>query len=335
MSAPTHHHDGGDLPPATSNEVAEGVFAYVQPDGSWWINNTGFVVGGDHVCAIDASSTERRTRSFLEAIGSVTASPVRTLLNTHHHGDHTNGNCLFGDAVIVGHTNCRSNMADQRIGGLEVVFGDVAWGDLTVVPPSVTFDDRLTLYVGDVRVELIYVGTAAHTTGDVVAWLPDQGVLFAGDLVFNGGTPFVLMGSVAGSLEALGVLRSLGAATIVPGHGGVCGPEQLFVVEGYLQWLQGVARDAKASGVTPLDAARATDLGQYAEWLDPERIVGNLHRAYMELPGAGAGSERVGVGSEGVGGALASPERGAPADVLAAFGDMIAYNGSRPLTCYA
>jgi cyclase len=303
------------------------VFAYVQPDGSWWINNTGFVVGGDQVCAIDASSTERRTRALLDAIRSVTANPITTLLNTHHHGDHTNGNCLFGDAVILGHANCRTNMAGQRIGGLEAVFGDVEWGELSVVPPSMTFDDRLTLHVGDVRVELMYVGTAAHTTGDVVAWLPEQGVLFSGDLVFNGGTPFVLMGSVAGSLDALVMLRSLGAATIVPGHGGVCGPEHIFVVEGYLQWLQTVAREAKAAGLTPLHAARAADLGEYAEWLDPERIVGNLHRAYMEIPDDTADGSGLG--------AAPGAELGAPIDVLAAFADMIAYNGGRPLTCYA
>jgi cyclase len=309
--------------------VAAGVFAYVQPDGSWWINNTGFVVGGDQVCAIDSSSTERRTRALLEAIASVTASPVRTLLNTHHHGDHTNGNCLFGDAVIVGHANCRSNMEGQRIGGLEAVFGDVDWGELSVVPPALTFRDQLILYVGDIRVELRYVGTPAHTTGDVVAWLPEEGVLFSGDLLFNGGTPFVLMGSVAGSLDALAMLRSLGASTIVPGHGAVCGPEQIDVVESYLRWLQGLAEEAKAAGATPLEAALATDLGEYAEWLDQERIVGNLHRAYMELAGDGGGVARVGGSGE------PSAHRGAPADLLAAFTDMIAYNGGRPLTCYA
>lgn len=325
MTAPTHHHDRSDLPPAECHEVAAGVFAYVQPDGSWWINNTGFVVGGEQVFAIDASSTERRTRAMLEAIRSVTPRPVRTLLNTHHHGDHTNGNSLFGDAVIVGHANCRANMAGQGIGGLEAVFGDVDWGELSVVPPSVTFSEALTVHVGEIRVELKYVGTAAHTTGDVVAWLPEEGVLFSGDLLFNGGTPFVLMGSVAGSLEALGVLRSLGASTIVPGHGAVCGPELIDVVEMYLLWLQAVAQDSKAAGLAPLEAARATDLGDFAGWLDPERIVGNLHRAYMELPDAGATTD----------GNLRPPELGAPADVLGAFADMIAYNGGVPLSCYA
>jgi cyclase len=133
------------------------------------------------------------------------------------------------------------------------------------------------------------------------------------------------MGSVAGSLEALALLRSLGASTIVPGHGALCGPEQIEVVETYLLWLQGIALEAHAAGLSPLEAARAIDLGEYAEWLDPERIVGNLHRAYMEIPGGGG--EPGGAGEAAV--------LGAPADVPLAFGEMIAYNGGRPLTCYA
>jgi cyclase len=300
-------------PPFTV-EVADGVFGYVQPDGSWWINNTGFVVGDDGVCAVDASSTERRTRAFRDAIASVTSLPVDTLVNTHHHGDHTNGNCLFSGAVIVGHVNCRANMADQRIGGLEGVFEPVEWGDLTVAPPDRTLEDRLDLTLGSRRVELRYTGTPAHTTGDVVVWLPDCGVLFAGDLLFNGGTPFVLMGSVAGSLESLQVLRRLQPATIVPGHGGVAGPELIDPVEEYLIWVQDLAREGREAGLEPLDVALQTDLGPWADLLDSERLVGNLHRAYAELEGGPLGR---------------------PIDIAAAFADMIAFNGGAPLRCLA
>src|SRR3954452_15122721 len=112
MSAPTTHHHDEQAPPPETIEVADGVFAYVQPDGSWWINNTGFLVGSDEVVAIDASSTERRTRAMLDAIHAVTPQRVRTLVNTHHHGDHTNGNCLFTDAVVVGHRNCREGVCN-------------------------------------------------------------------------------------------------------------------------------------------------------------------------------------------------------------------------------
>jgi cyclase len=91
-------------------EVSEDVYAYLQPDGSWFLNNTGFLVSqgaGAGVISVDATSTERRTRAYLDAIAAVTAEPVRTLVNTHHHGDHTHGNYLVSGATIVGHERCR------------------------------------------------------------------------------------------------------------------------------------------------------------------------------------------------------------------------------------
>jgi len=312
MGATGPAHDFPTGVPSTV-EVADGVFAYVQPDGSWWINNTGFVIGGNEVCAVDASSTELRTRGFLEAIAAVTPSPVRTLVNTHHHGDHTNGNCLFDGARVIGHVNCRDNMADQRIGGLDAVFGSVDWGDLTVRPPDVTFPDRMELAVGDAGVEVLYAGGPAHTTGDAVVWLPGPRVLFAGDLVFHGGTPFVLMGSVAGSLEALQLVRRLQPEVVVPGHGGVGGLELVTVVEDYLVWLQDVARESREAGLTPLEAAYETDMGPWADLLDSERLVGNLHRAYAELEGGPLGE---------------------PIDLVEAFTDMVEFHGG-PLRCLA
>ena len=75
--------------------VCEDVYAYLQPDGSWYLNNTGFLVSDAGVISVDATSTERRTRAYLDAIKAVTEKPVRTLVNTHHHGDHTHGNYLM------------------------------------------------------------------------------------------------------------------------------------------------------------------------------------------------------------------------------------------------
>ena len=70
---------------------------------------------------------------------------MRTLINTHHHGDHTNGNRLLPDATIVGHEECRRSMTGSSIGGLGSVFEPIEWGALKVRPPEVTFADRLDL----------------------------------------------------------------------------------------------------------------------------------------------------------------------------------------------
>jgi cyclase len=295
-------------------EVASGIYAYVQPDGSWFLNNTGFLVGRSGVVSIDTTSTEQRTRAYLDAIAGVTRQPVRTLVNTHHHGDHTHGNCLLPLATIIGHPLCREEILRTSFPPVAGVWSVVEWGDLHSEPPFVTFEDRLTVWVDDLRVELHIVPTPAHTTNDVVVWIPERSVLFTGDLVFVGGTPFVPMGSVSGSLSALEWLRTFGARTLVPGHGPVSDPSVIDGVEEYLGFIQKTAARGKSAGISPLDLARQTDLGRFAELTDAERIVGNLYRAYAELDGA---------------------EPGVPIDTLSALRDMVAYNGGQPLRCFA
>jgi cyclase len=297
-------------------EVASGVYAYVQPDGTWWINNTGFVVGPQGVFSIDACSTERRTRAYLAAIADVSPAPVRTVLNTHHHGDHTFGNALFPTATIVAHERARAEAIAFGPARDLPFWSNPDWGRLPLEPPFLTFTDEIALHAGDTRITVRHVGTAAHTTNDVVAWIPSESVLFCGDLVFNGGTPFLLMGSVAGCVSALeSVVLPLGARTVVPGHGPVfSGTGPIEATLDYLRFVLDLAARGLAAGVSPLDAARQTDLGPFASWPDAERLVGNLHRAYAELGGV---------------------PRGGAIDVAGALGDMVAYNGGRPLTCLA
>ncbi len=312
MSSSLHDHA---LPPGRLREVAEGVFAYIQPDGSWWINNTGLLVGRRGATSIDACATERRTRAYLDAIAEVTDQRVRTLVNTHHHGDHTHGNYLFHGATVIAHENTRRELLRGRGPRSDGVWTPIDWGHIELQPPFLTYTDGVTLWVDDLRCEVRHVGIPAHTTNDSIVWIPERSVLFAGDLLFNGGTPFVVMGSIAGAVRVCEeVLAPLGAETVVPGHGDVAGPGIIGDVLGYLRFVTDVARRGHGAGVRPLEAARETDLGEYARWLDPERIVGNLYRAYAELDGAAPGAR---------------------IDVRAAMADMVAFNGGRPLTCYA
>ena len=310
----TSYNDRADLPPPHVEEVAENVFGYIQPDGSWWINNTAFVRGATGVLSIDTCSTERRTLAYLDVLQRVGGGVPRTLVNTHHHGDHTNGNYLLPYATIIGHERCRRHMEEAGILRPDGLFEPVEWGSLQLAPPFVTFEHRLNVYADELKVELIHLTSAAHTDNDVVAWIPELRVLVSGDIVFNGGTPFVVMGSVAGSLEALDCVMELEPEVIVPGHGEPCGMGAVDMCGKYLRWLQNSAADTLAAGLSPLDAARELDLGEFASLGDPERLAANLHRAYAECEGA---------------------RPGAAIDYAAAFADMLAYNGGRPLRCLA
>lgn len=307
---------GNEVPPPSIEEVSPGVFAYIQLDGSWCLNNIAFITEGRSVSVFDATSTERRSRALVEAIGKTSDKPIGTLINTHSHLDHTFGNGVFGPEVtIVGHELCREEIVEAGEGiidGAKGLFPTVDFGDIQIVPPALTFDDELTLYAGDLRVHLEYVGPA-HTTNDVVGWLPERDLLITGDIIFNQGTPFAAGGSIIGWLQTLEELRELGAETLIPGHGPVCGPEAIDDVAAYLRFVQDRARVGFEAGATPLELARDTDLGRFADWLDSERLVGNLHRAYSELRGETLGT---------------------PIDFAVMVGDMVEYNGG-PVRCVA
>jgi cyclase len=292
------------------SEIVDGVYAWVQPDGTWWVNNAGAVSGDEGVLVVDTCATETRTRRFLEAIRSATAgAPIRWAVNTHQHGDHTYGNSLLPDStVLIGQSRMREALGeDPFFENVPPVWEPVPdWGDVTRRLPSLTLDRELTLHLGGRRVDLRHPGYPAHTLGDVVAWLPEEQVLFAGDLLFHGLTPLVFMGSLEGALRSLEWLRSFAPAHVVPGHGPVLTGTELDGVlaahERYYRFVLATAADAVRGGRTPLECARGTDLGEFAGWADAERIVMNLHRAQADLVGE-------------------------PMDLARALGDAVEWNG--------
>ncbi|GAA3378197.1 MBL fold metallo-hydrolase [Streptomyces sannanensis] len=294
-------------------QLAPDAHAYVQPDGGWCLNNAGFVSDGARTLLVDTAATERRTHMLREAILTAGMPLPDVVVNTHHHGDHTYGNSVFTPhATVIGHDACRSEVFDAGR-QLHMVWPQTDFGAIRITAPTLTFSDRITVHVGETEVRLVHPGVA-HTRGDSVVWLPQRRIVFTGDLIFNGGTPFVFMGSLRGSLRALDVLRELGAETVVPGHGPVTDASVFDATERYLRYVAEVAEAGHAKGLTPLEAAQSADLGEFAELRESERLVANLHRAYAELEGL--------------------PE-GSPLDPLAAFGDMTVMNGGVPVACHA
>lgn len=295
-------------------EVAGGVFAYVQPDGSWMINNTGVVTGADgQYLLVDTTSTERRNRALLAEVGRLSAAAPRALVNTHHHGDHTYGNWLVPPTTpIIGHVLCREDVLGAGLIASQLLTGP-DYGHLEVRPPDVTFTDSLTLHLAERVVELRHVGPA-HTRSDVVVWLPAERTVFAGDVAFAGGQPFLVEGSIAGYPRALAAIRALEPDVLVPGHGPVCRgdevPQLLDALDAYARFVDQCARDGLAAGHSPLEAATATRDNPFASWQESERLVGNLHRAYVELTGDGA------------------------VDIARVWGDMVTLHGG-PIRCFA
>jgi cyclase len=268
-------------------ELAPGVYAFVQPAGGWMVNNCGVVTdaSGDAVL-VDTTSTEKRNRALLAEVQGVATGGPRIAVNTHSHPDHTYGNgFLPASTTIIGHHLCREGVLRAGLAATQELPAD--YGDLVVRPPDLTIDSDISLHLDGFPVELKIMGPA-HSTNDVGVWLPEQRVMFAGDLAFSGGHPIFLEGSMIGFRDAVRRMRDLEPVALLPGHGPACRGDDVGRVlddlEAYVDYIEELALQSYAAGLTPLEAAqKAAQDSPYGDWEEGERVVCNLHRAYVEL----------------------------------------------------
>jgi glyoxylase-like metal-dependent hydrolase (beta-lactamase superfamily II) len=282
------------------HEVGDGVFAYLQPDGSWGWSNAGLVIDGEASLLVDTLYDLRITAEMLGTMrrASAAAQAIDVVVNTHANGDHCWGNQLVQGAEIVGSRRCAEEMAElppSLLAGvmaappegptgdlLRRMFGPFDFRDIEIVPPTTIFDGELTLHVGDTEVRLIEVGPA-HTRGDVIVHLPAQRVVFTGDILFNGGHPIVWAGPVANWTAACDRIIDLRPDTVVPGHGPVCDTAAVAAERDYFAFVEREAAARAQAGMTPLEAARDIDLGDYARLGERERFVVNVSAVYRDL----------------------------------------------------
>lgn len=290
-------------PPFTTGlaQLSDKVFAYLQPDGGLGLSNAGLIGSSADALLVDTLFDLGHTRRMLDEIGRRVTTRIGRLVNTHHNGDHCWGNQLVEGAEIIGHRRCAELMRSlppEALQRLKNAPDTVAaaralreglerfdFSGIEITPPT-TFvpDDGLRLEVDGLPVELLYVGPA-HTAGDVIVHLPDEGVVFTGDVIFRNCAPIGWEGTFERWIAALERIAALGAPTIVPGHGPVCGPEGALELRDYLVYVRDESARHFAAGATLDEAAARIDLGPFAGWLESERIVFSIDRAYRELRG--------------------------------------------------
>jgi cyclase len=269
-------------------EVAGGVFAYVQATGGFCIANAGLIVGPEGAIAVDALFTPSMTRAFQEQIRRRTSKPVRQLINTHHHVDHTLGNEHFTEIDIIGHSRCRDEIERvgvprERLNAMAPHFaGAIAASGIR--PPNLTFADRMTLFLGDRRIELMHLGTG-HTVDDVLVYLPEEKLLFAGDVAFHYVTPLAFEGHISGWIRVIDAIEAMEVETIVPGHGPVGDTSDLREMRDYLALVRREARRGFQEGAPPEEVVRRIKLGRFSRWGESERLIPNVHRLYQEFRG--------------------------------------------------
>jgi glyoxylase-like metal-dependent hydrolase (beta-lactamase superfamily II) len=283
------------------HEVGDGVFAYLQPDGSWGWSNAGLLVDGDATLLVDTLFDLRLTAEMLDVMRRAVRQAVRidTLFNTHGNGDHWFGNELVEGARVLATREAAAEMAEvppARLAGLlqadagddpalaflRRIFGPFAFDGIRPAFPTETFEQELVVKVGGLDAHLIDLGPA-HTASDSAVFVPARRVVYTGDLLFIGGHPIMWAGPIENWIQATERLAALDADVFVPGHGPITDREGVRRLGDYLRYVRDEAIRFHAEGLTPLEAARRLRLDAFADWGDAERLPVTIASIYRAL----------------------------------------------------
>ena len=298
--------------------VADGVHAWIGAGGD---SNAGAIETPGGVIVIDTQQYPRLARQLRAAVLAKTGQPLRVVVNTHCHLDHTSGNTVFADVPILAHEKTLAAMnaclgarsgdawtIDDFPTKLRFLFGQnilelVPDGDparrwfesrisladydtVVIRPPNETFADRFAFHLPDDTVRLHYFGPA-HCDGDIVVHLEKRRVAFLGDLLFHGRFPWLGDCDLDGLIAALGRVLALDIAVVVPGHGPPATLADVARFRDMLAELRGAVDRAIKTGVSEEAAVAEVALPQYAhiqryaEWMPLD-----VRAAYRYLRGS-------------------------------------------------
>lgn len=265
----------------TLEEVAEGVYSLVastdfppaSPTAA--ICNGSIIIGSEGVLVVDPFQSEALAELMFKTVETLTDQPIRYVVNTHYHFDHSGGNAAAAALgyPIVGRGPIREFMLTRN---LEV--------DPNATPPEVVINGASELWLGDRQVVLTEFD--GHSGGtDLVVTVPDVNVLIAGDLLFSERIPFVSDGNLRVWQASLAQLEAAYPNAIaVPGHGPIGDRAALTALRTYLEDLEALALGWRAAGLSQAAAiARTTVPPQYADYLFQGLFPGNLEAAYQQI----------------------------------------------------
>jgi len=275
--------DAQDLGPAF-RKVRDGI--YVQSARE--VNSTvGIVLTTEGVVLVDTGQTLVDTRQVQDAIRKLTPLPVRYVINTEVHPDHTSGNFVFSPpAVVINHAGAGDAMrkADnpKRFAGASPEIQAAAQG-YRLVPPQIEYHERMTLRVGERTFELLRLKNA-HSEADTAVWLPQERVLFAASVAIpnslNNIRPFVTLPDM---LAAIRMLRSLNPDVVVPGHGS-SGTTKIFDDnERYFSLLTERVGALVRQGKSLEQIQKELRMPEFAGWAYQERMPTNVDAAYRAV----------------------------------------------------
>jgi glyoxylase-like metal-dependent hydrolase (beta-lactamase superfamily II) len=262
-------------------------------------SNAGFVVTSDGVAVFDALGTPSLGWALLQEIRNVTDKRIRYVVASHYHADHIYGLQAFRDhtdAIIVAqersseykdNEETADERASQRLDQRRSALFPWVDGNTRVVPPDITFRERMTITLGDRRLTLLYAGPA-HSSSDMMMMVEPDGVLFAGDIVQNGRIPFMNSDDVSTTqwLKALSEVEKLDPKFIIPGHGRTSteARQAIAFTRDYIQYLRSTMTAAVQNWTDFELAYNEADWSKYRNipaFASNNR--GNAYRIFLEL----------------------------------------------------
>lgn len=278
------------------DRVADGVYAHVgdlggrTPLNEGLNANIGLVLAQDGAVLIDPGATWSSARDIHRAVQRVTALPVKWVVNSGGQDHRWLGNGYFKaqGAEIMAHESARADMANRggdQLQALRTLLGSKAEGTEPVMAARWLTGRDTSLVLGGVRLEFKHRG-GGHTPGDLLVWLPQQRVLFAGDLVYVDRLLSVLpVSSTAAWLASFDEIAALAPLRIVPGHGRVTDlPTSAAQTERYLRALRAHMKRAVDDGTDVSAAVKSFDLAPWRQLANSAELhPGNASRTYLEL----------------------------------------------------
>ena len=252
-------------PPAdlTIEKIADDLHVIIGSGG-----NVAVLTTDEGVILVD-DKFERNVPQIVEKVKSVTDKPIKYVLNTHQHGDHTGGNHLLMTSVeIVAHQNARANMVKNNQPGL----------------PRVTFSDSAAVTLGGKEVRARYFG-AGHTNGDAVIYFPTHKIAHMGDL-FVRGTPFIdysAGGSSDAWMKTIDAVMGLEFDTVIPGHGPISKRRDLTKWKADFETFRGRVRELTRQGKSRDEIANLVKVDDLEGWNLKGLILKSLPGLYDEL----------------------------------------------------
>ena len=264
-----------------SQRVAEGVYMLTGAGG-----NIGLAIGDDAVFIVDDQYAPL-TPKILAAVAQLTDKPVRFVVNTHWHGDHTGGNEHMGQAgaLVVAQDNVRRRMSSQQV---LTFFNDTVPPSPAGALPVITFSDTVTFHINGDDVQVFHVANA-HTDGDAFIVWRKANVVHTGDVYFAGRFPFIDLdsgGSIDGLIAAVDVLLTLGDENvkIIPGHGSLSDRAGVREYRAMLKTVRDRVSQQKAAGRSLAQALATRPTSEFdARWgtgfIKPDQFVAMVYQS--------------------------------------------------------